>query len=315
MSRTVTILLAVCLLLAAASATWFLQSDSGRNVRSGDLRSPASHTRPAGNNKTTDSPWSRLTKDTLPAHQRLEIARQISGSLSKQDNAALFAAMDHTPRSGGEEDWYVILNEIMEQMRRHGLGSDEYAAKLGEIITDSGRTEVVRDYAIQHLALWIAPGNPDQVPHEKNPALVGQSLSHIATAIQDPTVSNTSIPGTALLALADISPNLPAKTITATWSSLEPYLQGVISGETNTQLSTRVSAIQAVSLTGQQSYLPAIRSFAASETVDPSVRLSSIASLGSYAEPEDQTLLELLATRDSRYRYAAQSALKRLASQ
>ena len=312
MSRTVTILLAVCLLLAAASATWFLQRDSGPNVRSGDLRSPSSPARPPGNNKPADSPWSRLTTDSLPTHQRLEIARQISGSLSKGDTAALFAAMDHTPRSGGEEDWYVILNEIMEQMRRHGLGSDEYAAKLGEIITDSGRTEVVRDYAIQHLALWIAPGNPDQVPHEKNPALVGQSLSHIATAIRDTAVSNTSIPGTALLALADISPNLPAETITATWSSLEPYLQGIISGETSTQLSTRVSAIQAVSLTAQQPYLPAIRSLAASETADPSIRLSSIASLGFYASPEDQALLETLATGDTRYKYAAQSALGRL---
>lgn len=314
MSRTITILLAVCMLLAAASATWFLQRDSGPNVHGGDLRSPSSHTRPATGSKPADSPWSRLTADTLPTHQRLEIARQIPESLGQEDTAALFAAMDHTPRSGGEEDWYVILNEIMEQMRRKGVGSDQYAAKLGSIITDSSRTEVVRDYAIQHLALWIAPGNPEQVPHEQNPASVAQSLSHIASAIQDPTASHTSIPGTALLALANISPSLPAETVAATWASLQPYLQSVISGGASPKLSTRVSAIQAVSLTGQQPYLPAIRSFAASETADPSVRLSSIASLGHYASPEDQALLETLATGGTRYKYAARSALQSLTS-
>lgn len=310
MSRTFIILLAVCMLLAAGSISWFLQRG---DVSGSALRSPSSSpTRPVSSNKPAVSLWFKLTNDSLPTHQRLEIARQISDSLGKEDTAALFATLDHSPRSGAEEDWYLILNEIMEQMRRHGLGAEEYAAQLGEIISDSSRTEVVRDYAIQHLALWIGPGNPDQVPHEQNPALVEQSLGQIATAIQDPTISHTSIPGTALLALADISPNLPAESITATWASLEPYLQGVISGEANPQLSTRVSAIQAVSLTGQQPYLPAIRSFAASEKTDPSIRLSSIASLGSYASAADRTLLQRIAAEDTRYRFAAISALERL---
>lgn len=312
MSRTFTILLAICVLLAAGSVTWLLQRESALSlVHGGDSRSPFSPPpRPVGINKTADSRWSKLTEDNLPTYQRLEIARQISDSLSQDDTAALFAAMDHRPHSGAEENWYLIFNEILEQMRRHGLGQDEYAAQLGGIISDSSRPEVIRDYAIQHLALWIAPGNSDQAPHEKDPALIKQSLDHIATAIQSPTTAQTSIPGTALLALAGISSNLPAEMSAATWSSLTPYLQGVISGEANPHLSTRISAIQAVSITAQHSYLPAIRTIAASDTANPSIRLSSIASLGFYANPEDQAMLETLATQDTRYRYAAKAALK-----
>jgi len=292
----------------------------------GGIQSP-SPTRPTKVSRTSDthnfgkemaikSRWSGLTKDGLPAHQRLEIARQISESLSKEDTAALFAAMDHTPRSGGEQDWYLILNEIMEQMRRHGLGSDQYATRLGNMITDSSRPEVVRDYAIQHLALWIAPGNSEQVvPHEKNPGLIQSSLNSIVKAIEDPTIALTSIPGTALLALANISPNLPEENAAATWESLEAYLQGIISGDDSLHLSTRVSAIQAVSITGQQEFLPAIRLLAASEGTEPSIRLSSIASLGFYADSGDQTFLETLAAQNTQYKYAAQSALKRLAAQ
>ena len=310
------LLLAVCMLVAAGSVTWFLQSSSDASAAA-DNRAPrsSSPTRPVSKTKPARSSWSQLTNDSLPSFQRLEIARQISESMSQEDVAVLFAAMDHNPPSGAEEDWYLILNEILEQMRRKGTGADQYATKLGAIITDPTRPEVIRDYAIQHLMLWIGPGNPDQVPHEQNSAAITLALGQIATAIQDPTNSHTSIPGTALLALADISPRLPSENIADSWLSLEPYLHGVISGDTNPQLSTRVSAIQAVSITSQQAFLPAIRTFATSETTEPSVRLSSIASLGLYANPEDKPLLESIAKQDTRYKYAAQSALKSLSSQ
>ena len=103
------------------------------------------------------------------------------------------------------------------------------------------------------------------MPHERDPKAVAQSLDHIAKAIQEPAAGLDTVSGTALLGLADISPHLPPETIAATWASLGPYLHGVISGDSNAQLSTRVSAIQAVSLTGQRQYLEPIRSFAASE--------------------------------------------------
>lgn len=313
MNRSI-LILAGSLLLAAATAIWFL-AIKDKPVDSLEAEQTVGMPRHPDEFPVTladKSQWDTLTRDDLPRHQRLEIARHISASHDSADAGTLFAALDHIPRSGAEEDWFVILNEIMEQMRRNGLGADQYSTRLGEIAADSSRPEVVRDYAIQHLALWIAPGNPAMVPHEENSELVDQSIRHIAAVIQDPTVSHTSISGTALLALADISANLPRESASAAWDSLEPYLNGVILGETPSHLSTRVSAIQAVALTRQPQYLPMIREFATSETTEPSIRLSSIAALGVYSRREDTLLLKNLASGDNFYNHAANSALRRL---
>ena len=300
-------------LFAAVAVAWLFSSKKS---------APSAEPSPAAQNITkqprpdsTKSSWSALTQDDLPAYQRLELARQLPTSLQDRDVAALFAAMDHTPSSGSEEGWYVVLNEIMEQMRRYGLGSEQYAARLGAMIADSSRPEVVRDYAIQHLALWIAPGNPDQVPHEQDKERIAQSLQIISQALQAPGVAETSMPGTALLTLADISPNLPPELAAATWAALQPYLTELISGKTNAALSTQVSALQAVARTQQLQFLPTIRAIAASETADPSLRLSSIACLGTYANPADKAFLQTITSQNTRFRYAAQSALQRLTAQ
>ena len=202
----------------------------------------------------------------------------------------------------------------MEQMRRRGVGSDQYSARLSDLIADPSQADVVRDYAIQHLTAWIGPVDPENSPHEENPDSIRIALTRITAAIQDPSVAQSSIPGTGLNSLAQATPNMPAEVADAAWKSLEPYLQGAISGDSQAHLSTRVSAIQAVSLTDQQQFLPMIRSFASSDATEPSIRLSSIASLGFFANPSDKALLDTLADSKTRYQYAAQSALKRLTS-
>lgn len=300
-------------LLALCAALWFMNY-SGESVSSPASGTPTTARTPATNIETLPNgkKWKALTDDRLPLHQRLELARSISDSTDAKDASALFALLDHTPKAGTEEDWYVVFNEIMERMRRYGIGADSFAAQMGRLLADPTRPEIVRDYAVQHLILWIAPGNPDQVPHEEEPEIVARNLGLIAGAVIDPTLSDTTVPGTALQALAEASGNLPADVSASAWQSLDVYLNGLFSGEIPTRLSTRVSAIQAVALAGRRQYLPDIRAFAASETTDPSVRLSSIASLGTYATADDRILLEKIAARNDRYRFAASSALERL---
>jgi len=303
-------ILASALLVVAGSVVWFLRGGDPRDeVASGE---PLPHVSPRdrAGKELPDNPWNALTRDTLPVHDRLEIARSISPTLGDDDIASLISALSHTPRIGGEDDWYLVLNEIMEQMRRHGVGADQYAEALGTIIMDPDRPEVVRDYAIQHLALWIAPADRERFPHETDEETVRSSLAHIASVICDHSLTSTSIPGTALLPLTDITPRLPAAE--AAWEDLTPYLDGVISGSATVPSSTRISAIQAVARTAQHRYLPVIRAIAAEESGDPSVRLSSIASLGLFANQEDRQFLETLAGAGGRYSYAARSAFNRL---
>lgn len=311
MSRQTTIL-ASSLLFTAIAVVWLLRGRDDQEVASdGEQAAPQRVSpRAATRDEASVNPWTALTRDTLPVYERLEIARSISPTLGDDDIATLFSALSHTPRAGGADDWYLVLNEIMEQMRRHGVAADRYAEALGAIIMDPDRPEVVRDYAIQHLALWIAPADSERFPHESDPETVAASLGQMKSVIRDESLVSTSIPGTALLALTDITPRIPATA--AIWEDLAPYLNGVISGKTGVPSFTRIAAMQAVSRTAQDRYLPVIRTLAEEESGDPSVRLSSIASLGVYGSLEDRPLLETLAASGGRYSYAARSALKRL---
>lgn len=309
---------------ALAGIAWLLKSNQENQVQvqvraqeqvpSGSTQSSREKKphRDLTSTRISESKWNALTRDDLPRHQRLELARQISDRLSPEDTATLYAALKHTPPSANPEEWYVILNEIMEQMRRHGLGADEYSSRLGEIIADTQQPEVVRDYAIQHLSGWIAPADPAQAPHETDDDAIRQSLAHVTGAIADPAASQTSIPGTGLLMLANVSARLPAEFTAPAWLSLEPFLTSILSGDGAVSPSTRISAVQAVGLAGQSQFLPAVRLLAADDAAEPSVRLSSIASLGLYAAPEDRAFLQEISTGDSRYKFAAQTALQRL---
>lgn len=303
----------ISLSLVAVAIAWLLLANRGPSPRT--VAKPdqsANHPRPAKLRlEVQKNQWSVITQDNLPRHQRLDLVHQITENLDSEDTAILFSTMRHVPASGSEADWYVILNELMGQMSTHGVGADQYSTHLGELIADTSLPEVVRDYAIQHLASWIAPPTPDQVPHEQDPELIRQSLAHIVTALQDPAAADTSIPGTALLMLTDISANLPEEVTAPSWQTLEPFLSGLFADEISTSLPTQVSAIQAVGRTGQEQYLPVIRDFAATESTDPSLRLSSIASLGFYGSPADHSLLKQIASQNTRFRFAAQAALER----
>jgi hypothetical protein len=168
---------------------------------------------------------------------------------------------------------------------------------------------MVRDYAIQHLAQWIAPAGGDITPGEENPGQARLALDAIAAAAADPALAGSTVSGTALMALLDASSRLPATA--TTWDSLRPYLAEVITGQATAANHFRISAIQAVALRGDITQLPAIRDLATRDSTDPGLRLSSIAALGLYAAPADRPFLESLAIGTTKFRHAAQSALTR----
>ena len=74
----------------------------------------------------------------------------------------------------------------------------------------------------------------------------------------------------------------------------------------------RVSAINAVAMLGRGEYLPHIRAIIDSAKSNDSAKLSSIASLAYLAEDQDVATLETIASSNTKFRYAAKSALKKL---
>ena len=258
--------------------------------------------------------WMPLLDRDLPRAERLALASTIGPGLPPQDVDFLFASLSHRPPAGEEEQWWSVLNEIMERMRKHGLGAERYSEILSSLILDSSQPDVVKDYAIQHLSQWLAPAAGGNAPGEGDTGRKQAALSAIARAIQNPGLAGGSVPGTGLMALADATPRLQPELSRQVWDGLQPFVLDTISGTGTASTATRVSAIQAVSLLDDPSYLPTIRKLASSDDADPSVKLSSIAALGVYGEEADRASLDFISKSGGRYRFAAAEALKKLHS-
>ena len=297
---------------AVAALVWW-------NTRSVDLQpGPTEQTgadksavrRQSASLSKTSKKWQGLTNHTLPTHVRLDIARSIDTGLSTTAVDYLLSTFTHNPPHQFREQWWLVLNEIMEQMRKKGAAADRLGPALTALVMDDGQSEVVRDYAIQHLSLWIAPPASD-APGESSKENSVAALKAIAATITDPGVAHTSIPGTAIMALTAATEHLPRET-PPVWRQLDPALIAILKGETHGSLATRTTIIQSVALRGSSDHLPLIRQFARDEKMDPSLRLSSIAALGIYRSTEDRAYLQQIATGGTRYRHAAQAALKKL---
>lgn len=263
--------------------------------------------------KTRESRWPKLTAARLPLETRLNIARSIESSLSPHECTELFALMRHQPHAGDENKWWVVLNELMEQMRKHGAGANDYTSNLAAILADDTLPEVTRDYAAQQLAQWISPANPES-PGETKPARRQEALSVFAKVITDENLTHSAIPGTALMALTDASLRLPEEKTAPLWEKIDPVLLELIDGTRPADLILRLSAIQSAALRRSEIHLPAIRTFANDDKADPSLRLSSIAALGQYADPKDRDTLEKIARSNTKFQYAAKAALQKTPS-
>ncbi len=334
MKAKITLLAAAIALLVLAGWLAILQwhQEPTPSSRSAGLAAPATRPeRPAderlANPSTTaakppetlaTSRWQLLLDDQRPWQDRLALADLIRGTLPPEDVAMLYAALDHIPAPGTEEAWWVVLNEIMERMRKHGVGAAQYTTRLGTIIADPARPEVVRDYAAQHLMQWISPADPARYPGESNPQLVAQALQQITDVIRNPTLGHSTISGTALLAFTDASTRLP-KTITEPyWAILDSYFATLWSNADSSSpagVPLQSAALQAAARSGRSRHLPTIQKLATTPTTEPSLRLSAIAALGLYGGVESYAALAALSQQADRFSFAAKSALIRINQQ
>jgi len=199
----------------------------------------------------------------------------------------------------------------MEVMRERGIGADRYTAELSAILHDPAQHFVMRDYAVQHLSMWLYPATPDS-PGEADPTLRATGLQNLIDLPGDTTISHTSIPGTALMALADLTDRAPQEVTDPLWQQLAPVVRSYFDEGSSASLPNKVSALQAVSRSQVAELHPLIRRLANDARANPSVRLSSVAALGNYGDPADKPLLQQIANAEPRLRHAAAAALQRI---
>jgi len=259
-----------------------------------------------------------LTDPSIRWQVRANHLRELdANTLSSSDVDTLYELLDHRPLPEDAEDWWTVVNEVMEQMRLQAIGSDRYAKALLAIIRDPTVPEVPRDYSIQHLMQWIAPhGENLGMPQEENPALIREATTATTTAIMDPELAQTSIPGTALNMLVNArSGAIEPQTIDEAIAQLEPWLRGVIPGRIPVDPINRYDAIGAAASLGLREHYPMIREFAFDEEVDRIVRIRSIAALALYDHDADLEPMRQIARSNSPLNFAAKSALGKMTNE
>ncbi len=272
---------------------------------------------PLVSSNTPSSSWKSLTDPSIRWQVRVDLLRRLDKeTLSETDVDALYSLLEHRPLSGQAENWWVVVNEIMEQMRLQAIGRDRYSKTLLVIIRDPFAPEVLRDYTIQHLGQWISPRGEDiGVPHEEDPVLVRKAVVAISNTVRDASLAHSSIPGTALNVLIDVREGgIEPKIIKKAMDELEPWFSKVIPDRISISSINRAEAISAVACLGRRKYSPIIRELAFSKEGDPTLRLRSIAALGYLGEESDMESLRGIVLSGSPLRHAAQNALIQLSA-
>lgn len=257
----------------------------------------------------------KITDTSIRWELRRDILlRMDADSLTADEIDSLYDLLTHSPQPGQEENWWVVVNEIMEQLRKQGIGKDRYTSSMLSIIRDIDAPEVLRDYAVQHLSQWVTPrAGIIETPSESDPQRVEEVATTLGAVITDTTLAHTSIPGTTLMALIDMkSGGVSDTTLSPVIDSLQPWFSSTIAGENDVNKITRISAINAVGMLQLQQHSAIVRQLAHSDDTDASIRLNSIAALGSIGSSDDLSVLKAIATSDTRYRHAAKSAINKL---
>ncbi len=227
------------------------------------------------------------------------------------------------PQGELPEHGYVIVNEIMEQLRRHDSDPQRFSSALLQVLQDSRQPEVVRDYAVQHLVGWLTL-RPLQAPEEAqdalrpsarpSPEITAHVLQSLVAAAIDPELEQTNIPGTTLMMFMDLARHPGGIDCSQSIDTLKPWLTRAL--EENSMLSTpvRVSAIQAAGVLAPDEFRPVIRTIAYAENGQSSLRLPSIAVLGQCGEAADLEKLRDISIAHPELSYAAQDAINSLNS-
>jgi len=247
-----------------------------------------------------------LSDLSLHESRHIEAVRGLPGDLTQKEFEELMDLIrGPVPANLSADKWHVIANEIMNVLREPRFHIKGYGGAMGGMVADKGADPVIRDYAAQHLALSL-----DRVAHASTPADFHVAMETFLTVIANGDESFNGVTGTILMSLTAVSETFHPGDLAPYRERLGEVIVALVSGDRKSSLSNRISAIQAAGRLGFTKALPAIRSYAAGKAQNPSIRLSSVAALGYFADPADRPFLEQLARSNDRLRFAARTALE-----
>ncbi|MEM6820323.1 MAG: hypothetical protein AAF558_00080 [Verrucomicrobiota bacterium] len=274
-----------------------------------------------------DSLLLSISDDSKDWRERVEAVREVVAIPEINDPetlAQLYAILRRHPE-GRPDDWFVVANEIMEQFRLLGVDPETYTAELIRCAQDGEVPEVTRDYAIQHLTLWIASPDPD-VAMEPDQEKRDETFHEILAMIQEEENLELDMVGTSLSALHFAMGSSEFAKPTEAREALESVVLRIASGNIVTSKTNRMTALQV----GAEMNLPEISMICREVLTDErmsntteieidangftqsDLKLSAVAALGLVGSENDLPLLESIKGSEQALSYAASAAINRI---
>lgn len=323
----------VALPAGAAVLFWLVTRDAAPDAPA-EARHPSRSTRsspPGAVSNKAPSHLLALKEISVPWQARIELLRNaLQTECGEQELLYLYRLLSEGPQQGEiPEHWYVIANDLMEQLRRRDSDERRFSSAMLGILEDSRQPPVIRDYAVQHLAAWLNParpaanrpvsnaGTPDSgtgtFPEtgdgQPRPAeIASEVLSALVKAATNPEHESGTIPGTTLMMLVELSRSPGGVDCRDAIASLKPWLHNALGDSSVLDTPTRVSAIQAAAALAPGEFLPVIRKIAFAPEGQSSLRLPAIASLAFCGEASDLEILGDIANNHPELSYAAKDA-------
>jgi hypothetical protein len=182
----------------------------------------------------------------------------------------------------------------------------DFAEVLGHLAGNPGQPEMIRDYAIQHLArMWNAADSPDHRGLRQSIRLTIAGLAEY-----DGTAGNAALLSLHLLGAAN-RPDQPSRYDVADDQLLR--LIGPAIANPTASLDRRLAAVRIAGERGFQRYHPSLRSMSTDPSAHSMLRKAAISAIGRLGSLEqDEDLLRRLAAAEPEYRIAVDYGLTRL---
>jgi hypothetical protein len=215
------------------------------------------------------------------------------------------------------EHGYVIANDIMNQLLSHETNPQRFASNFTALLNDSHQPEVIRDYAVQYLVSWLNPRSA-QVSTTALAApsseITAQVMKSLVTATIDPALGQTSIPGTTLMMLVDLTRSDSGVDCRSSIATLKPWLSRALGEGSTLTLAIRVSAVVAAGILAPEDFRPTLRKIAYQPDSSGALQLPALASLGQAGDATDLTKLQKVAATQPTLAYAAADACRTIAA-
>lgn len=214
-----------------------------------------------------------------PIQVRLGFARRLAIDLGTAEIKALLDFIKAPSAEANPQGIHALKNDVINGLRHQTGPVPGLTVTLLSIYQDAAQDEVMRDYAIQHLAVWYGQGKEGA----ETKAQIRDALYQAAGAGREATMAGTALLGLHRLSGRDESFDGAAidQRALALVRSLEAHP------------AARITALQVCAERGLKAILPVVETLAA-QPGSVSLRLSAIAALGRLGGAEQVGLLRKL---------------------